>query len=344
MKQISVNTAGTNYDVFVACPLKQLHSYFKVSSGIIISEQRLYGKTESASLGLPIKTLSGGEGIKSLRVIEELYSSFLDAGIDKSSVIIAVGGGALTDVVAFAASTFHRGIPCITVPSTLLAQVDASIGGKNGINFGGVKNLVGTIVQPRLVICDLDFLGTLPVNEISNGIAEIIKAAVIADSGLLKLLEDSSRQVFGLNENVLEEIVSRAVQVKADIVTRDERESHERMKLNFGHTIGHALEVSCNLSHGEAVAIGMLLETKMAVQLGLCHEDLVERLQTICRLYNLPTEIDFDAEDITIRMLQDKKRRSEQLNFALPHRLEKVEITAIKADEIKKILSNLRCA
>lgn len=342
MKRIAVNTQNASYDVVVGGGLSDLRSLYQIGSGVVIVEESLCSNSGLLDLNLPIETVNGGESVKCLAQIEKFYQIFLDRGLDKSSVIIAVGGGAITDAVSFAAATFHRGMPCITVPTTLLSQVDASIGGKNGVNFGGVKNIVGTIVQPKLVLCDLSFLNTLSRSEFSFGISEIIKAGVILDPELIQILRQSSKQIFQLERVVLEEIISRAVQVKADIVGRDEFESHERMKLNFGHTIGHALETSCKLSHGQAVACGMVLETKLSVLLGLCSEDLVSDISDLCKMFELPTTVDFDIDDIVVRMLQDKKKRSERLQFALPTKLGQVEIIAVKIDEVKKYLSDLR--
>lgn len=343
MTIISVKTAQSNYDVVIGAKLSELETFHKLSgAAVAIVEEAVNDFTDLSSFNLPKRVVKGGESIKTFAQIEKLCEMFLELGVDKSSVVLAVGGGALSDAVGFAASIFNRGTSCITIPTTLLAQVDASIGGKNGVNFRGVKNIIGTIVQPKLVLCDLSYLQHLPSAEISAGMAEIIKAGIIADPSLIELLKASQQHVFDIDQTRLGEIIFKAVKVKADIVSRDEKESHERMKLNYGHTIGHALEVSCGLSHGEAVACGMIMETKLAVVMGLCSEEVVGELISLCELYKLPTEVDFDIEKVCTLMLQDKKKRSNRLNFALPSKIGSVNIIEVEIDEIKKYISNLR--
>lgn len=344
MKRISLATQRAAYDIVIGAPLAELGQLIELKSALLIFEKAVAKRVEDASLNVPKEMVEGGEELKDLRAIEDLYRTFLRHGLDKSATIVAIGGGALTDAVAYAAATFHRGMPCVTVPTTLLAQVDASIGGKNGVNFEGVKNLIGTIVQPKLVLCDFEFLTALPKEEISFGVAEIIKAAVIADEELFDQLDNSASQLRALDQATLRAIVSQAVQIKADIVSRDETENDERMKLNFGHTIGHALEVACNLPHGAAVACGMVMESKLAARLGLCEPSVAQRIASLCCKFDLPTWSDYDAHHITQLMLQDKKKRGTTLRFALPQRIGNVELKSVATNDIEKHLSDLRSA
>ena len=341
MQSLELNTETDSYKVLIGEQLTNLTNYADLSNCLALVDAAIISDWQKADLNCKTISLQAGEQLKSLENIAKLYTDFLDHQLDKSSTVIAVGGGALTDAVGFAAATFNRGIKCIAVPTTLLAQVDASIGGKNGINFSGVKNLIGTIVQPELVLCDLNFLSTLPKSAISSGMAEVIKAAIIADSTLFEVLTDRVKDIFELKADILEQIVFRAVKVKADIVAKDEYEKSERMKLNLGHTIGHALEVALNLEHGYAVALGMILESDLACRLGVSDKEIKLKISDICRSYQLPVKIEFNAEQIFDIMLHDKKRRAGTINFALPVSIGKTEIFPIKTDELKKHLSNL---
>jgi 3-dehydroquinate synthase len=341
MKKIGIKTANADYDVVIGANLRQLPEFLDLEHAFAVTESCVQQQWGQADIKIPVQVLEGGEQLKSLSSLENIYQLFLRQQLDKASTVIAVGGGAFTDAISFAAATFHRGIACVTVPTTLLAQVDASIGGKNAINFGGVKNLIGTISQPKLVLCDLAFLNTLPKSAISNGMAEVIKAAIIKDPTLFEFIRVNYAAILDLDEEVMEPVLSRAIQVKADIVSADEFESGERMKLNLGHTIGHALEAAYNLEHGQAVAYGMVLESKLAANLGLCSPSLVGQVADLCNQFNLKNEIDFDPEQVMDLMLQDKKRRAETINFALPKAIGEVHIYPIAINEIKKHLSNL---
>ena len=344
MQTVELHTAKAQYKVLVAASIEQLSDFVDLQGSFAVVDQSVSDRWKAANPGCDSFFVEAGESIKTISRIEHLYKEFLARQLDKKSTIIAVGGGALTDAVCFAASTFHRGISCVTVPSTLLAQVDASIGGKNGINFAGVKNLIGTIVQPKLVCCDLSFLKTLPEALISHGMAEVIKAAVISDPDLFNLVSQNYEAVFNLDEAILEQVLYKAVSVKAGIVSRDEDEKSERMKLNLGHTIGHALEASLHIEHGQAVAYGMLLESQLAANLGICDKTVEPQIKEVCRKYKLETETVFNPEEIFTLMLQDKKKRAGKINFALPTRIGDVQIFPIETDEIRKHLSNLRLA
>ena len=198
-----------------------------------------------------------GESLKTLAVVEKLVRAFLRRGADRETTIVAVGGGALCDVVGLASSLFMRGLPFGLVPTTLLAQVDAAVGGKNGVNVDGYKNLAGTVRQPDFVLADPDFLATLDPAEIRNGLAEVVKAAAVADAGLVGFLERNASAAAALDPAVVGRLVVRSIRIKVRIVEGDELEAGPRRLLNFGHTLGHALEREAGFSHGRAIAVGM---------------------------------------------------------------------------------------
>ena len=206
-----------------------------------------------------------GEASKTLLTLDAIYRRFIELGVDRSCFVLAIGGGIVTDVAGFAASTFMRGLEFGFISTSLLGQVDASVGGKNGVNVEGYKNMVGTFTQPKFVICDVDLLRTLSPREFRTGLAEIIKAAVIADAELFEMLEQADFSTLQRDSDTLSEMVYRAIKVKADIVERDERESGDRRLLNLGHTLAHAIEKSSSkFNHGEAVAVGLAMIAEVA--------------------------------------------------------------------------------
>ena len=214
-----------------------------------------------------------GESVKTLQTVETIYRRFIELGVDRSTFVLAVGGGIVTDVAGFAASTYMRGLKFGFVSTTLLGQVDASVGGKNGVNVDGYKNMAGTFTQPQFVICDPGLLRTLPDREFRAGLAEVVKAAIIADADLFGRIENTTFEALRTDTDLLTDAVSAAIRVKADIVERDEHESGDRRKLNLGHTLAHAIEKCSNrMNHGEAVAVGTALIAGAAVKLGVLSE------------------------------------------------------------------------
>lgn len=219
-----------------------------------------------------------GEQRKTLETVNTIYERFLEWELDRFSTIVGIGGGMVCDMSGFVASTYLRGMPFGFVPTTLLALVDASIGGKNGVNYHGYKNLVGTFNQPGFVLCDFAFLKTLPYDELRNGLAEAIKSALICDEILFGYIEDNGQGISSLNDDVVQKIVYDSLNVKINIVSQDETEKGERRKLNFGHTIGHAIEKTTKCSHGEAVSIGMIMSAKLSERKGTLTRKDVKRI------------------------------------------------------------------
>ena len=275
-----------------------------------------------------------GESIKTLHTVEELVRELISREADRSTFLLGIGGGIVTDITGFVASIYMRGIRFGFVPTTLLAQVDASVGGKNGVNLDGFKNMVGCFNQPEFVICDSALLGSLPDREFRAGIAEMVKAAVIGDELLFELFENHSFDDFRKDTDLLSQAIERAVRVKAAIVERDEREAGERRLLNLGHTIGHAIEkCSRKMLHGEAVAAGMGVVARYAAGRGVCSNECAERIITILDNYGLPTLSPIDPHELQNAILRDKKRRGNLLALILPERIGKCRIEEIEICE-----------
>ncbi len=273
-----------------------------------------------------------GESIKTLHTVEELVHELISRKADRSTFLLGAGGGIVTDITGFVASIYMRGIRFGFVPTTLLAQVDASVGGKNGVNLDGYKNMVGCFNQPEFVICDSALLGSLPTREFRAGLAEMIKAAIIGDETLFEIFENHQFDDFRKDSDLLSQAIERAVRVKAAIVERDEREAGERRLLNLGHTIGHAIEkCSRQMLHGEAVAAGMAVVTRYAVERGVCQAESAERIFALLDKYGLPSSSPAEPKELQKAILRDKKRRGSTLALVLPEsvgrcRIEEVEI------------------
>ena len=265
--------------------------------------------------GEPLMAMKPGEGSKTLANVHRIYLKMLELELERSSLVVGFGGGIVTDIAGYAATTYGRGIGFGFVPTTLLAQVDAAIGGKNGVNLKGYKNMVGAIRQPKFVICDIDYLKTLPPREMRNGYAEVVKHAAIADERFFAFLEQNAGTLLDPGNGLMEDIVFRSVSVKAGIVTADESESGERMKLNFGHTIGHAVERTAKIPHGQAVSIGMIAECGISVSMGLLKRAEMERLESLLRAIGLPSALEADAAGVIDAMRRDKKRRADVIRM-----------------------------
>jgi 3-dehydroquinate synthase len=296
----------------------------------------LYGKTVSDSVkkaGFDVITVTipDGEEYKNLLWVQHIYNELLKVKLDRSSALIALGGGVIGDITGFVASTYMRGISYIQVPTTLLAQVDSSVGGKTGVNHKLGKNMIGTFWQPRLVWIDVDTLKTLPLRELRAGLAEVIKYGVIWDEKLFNFLELNRSKILSLDRDALVHIIKRSCDIKAEVVSKDERESGLRAILNYGHTIGHAIETVTGYKrylHGEAVAIGMCHEARLSSMLKFIDSNKVLRIKSLIDSYGLPSEmpVDIDIHNILSSIQLDKKAVAGELKFILPEKIGKVRI------------------
>jgi 3-dehydroquinate synthase len=286
----------------------------------------LYGKTATVSLeeaGFTVTTVEvpDGETAKTLAVAGRCWDALLEAGLDRTSVVVALGGGAVGDLAGFVAATYMRGTHFVQVPTTVLAQVDASIGGKTAVNHRRAKNLIGAFHQPRLVLVDPETVATLPEREFRSGLAEIVKHGIVLDAAYFDDVERSAAQILARDGATLERIIGGSCRLKGAVVQRDEREAELRHVLNYGHTIGHALEAATGYerwTHGEAVAIGIVAEARLAERLGLADLAAVERQERLLAAVGLPTRAGaIDADAILVAMARDKKGRDGRVPFIL---------------------------
>ncbi len=279
-----------------------------------------------------------GERSKSLRQAGALYDALLEAGFDRGSAILALGGGVVGDLAGFVAATLLRGVPFVQVPTSLLAMVDSSVGGKTGVNVKRGKNLVGAFHQPRLVWLDTAALATLPPRQLANGMAEVVKHAAIWDAALFERLEHEVEAMLDLDPSVVLPIVARNCEIKAEVVSRDEREAGVRMLLNFGHTLGHAAEALRGyrgLLHGEAVAMGMVYAAYRGESLGITPEGTAARIAALLVRIGLPTELPrFPRRAYLSAVGVDKKRRDQRIQFVALRKLGRAETVPLLPEEI----------
>ncbi len=324
MKKLKVNT-GRKYEIIIDrgimehCGeyIKKVSSPTRVAVITDSNVHALYSQNVIASLkqsGFIVSefVFKAGETSKNFKTIEAIYAHLADNNITRTDMILALGGGVTGDMAGFAAATYLRGIEFIQIPTSLLAQVDSSVGGKTGYDIKQGKNLIGAFWQPSLVLIDPDTLSTLPERYVHDGMAEVIKYGCIKSVGLFRLLKK------GMEELDIENIIYRCVSIKRDIVQRDETEAGERKLLNFGHTIGHALEKIYEykkLSHGEAVAIGMVMMTKASEREGISPKGTAAKIADLCKMYHLPIHDDSSPRDIAFASQSDKKSSGKEIDI-----------------------------
>ncbi len=275
-----------------------------------------------------------GEQYKNLDWANAIYTALLTNSFDRKSSLVALGGGVIGDLTGFAAATYMRGIPFVQVPTTLLAMVDSSVGGKTGVNHPMGKNMIGAFYQPKKVLMDLNVLKTLPREEFLSGMAEVIKYGVIRDADFFDYLEKNREKILQLDPEALAHIIQRSCEIKADVVSRDEREGGLRAILNFGHTVGHAIETAENytMRHGEAIAIGMVYASRLSRKAGLCDASMPDRVEQLIRGYGLPAELAAlkrkpSVTELMDTMQVDKKAEGGKVKFVLPKKIGEVVIT-----------------
>jgi len=284
--------------------------------------EKLVARCRDATLHAELFEFPAGEPNKTRETWASLSDRLLQRQFGRDCGVIALGGGVVGDVAGFVAATYLRGIPYIQLPTTLLAMIDSSIGGKTGVDVPDGKNLLGAFHQPSLVVADLDLLGTLPASQLAAGIAEAVKHGAIADADYFAFLEREHDAVTTQQSGALEQLVRRSVEIKAAVVAADPREAGRRAILNFGHTVAHAVEATVKFAvlHGEAVAIGMVYEARLAETLGIAQPGTANRIRRLLERYGLPLELpeSTTADDLLATMQRDKKARAGTVRFALP--------------------------
>lgn len=347
MRKLEVRPEGKkSYEILIGNDLySDIESFVKQSGyskkALIITDTnvgKLYANPLKETLlqaGLEpaVHQVKAGESSKSLETFNDVFTRCITEGLDRNSLIVALGGGVVGDLAGFIAASYMRGIPFIQVPTSLLAQVDSSVGGKVAVNHRLGKNLIGAFYQPQKVFIDLNSLSTLPKREIYTGIGEIVKYGIIYDEEFFSFLEKNTAEVMALKHEAIEHIVHRSCEIKADVVSQDETETGLRKILNFGHTFGHAVEKETGYvryNHGEAVAIGMLVATDLSLELGLIDETVQKCVRNLIEAFNLPVEAEgCTAENLIKNIFHDKKTVNGVVSWVL---IDKIGHTTIRKD------------
>jgi 3-dehydroquinate synthase len=345
IKTVTVN-ASKKYDILIGHGLidgagGRTKELFQASSAAVVTDDivnGLYGERLASSLlaaGCRVIrfVIKNGEASKSVENYIALLNFLAEAHFTRSDAVFALGGGVVGDLAGFAASTYMRGMRLVQLPTTLLAAVDSSVGGKTGIDLEAGKNLAGTFYQPDLVLCDTSALDTLPCDVFQDGLAEVVKYGVIADAVLIEILRKPMR-------SMLEEIIARCVGIKKRVVEADEKEAGPRKLLNLGHTVGHAVEALSGyaVSHGKAVAIGMAVVVRSCMHQGICSPAVCNEIVGLIKSCGLPTETDFNAAQLAEAALSDKKRSGGAITLVLPKTLGLAELEDIGTEELEHFI------
>ena len=346
MRRIKVKTSQ-EYSVLVGSGAierisSELKEILKANRIMIISDDNVAPlhlenlKNKLSEFNCYTHILKNGEENKNIEAVLGILSHMQAEEFDRDDAVIALGGGVVGDISAFSASIYMRGIDFVNIPTTLLSQVDSSVGGKTGVDFGGAKNIVGSFYQPKLVVCDTDYLNTLKPEIFADGCAEVIKYAFIGDIELLKVIED------GIRKNI-DEIVYKCVSDKNDGVSNDDFDRGLRGLLNFGHTIGHAVESlsSYSISHGSAVSIGMRIVTEAFEKVGICEKGVAEKLISVLKANNLPLDCGYSVDDIISAVRKDKKKSGDSISVIVPKELCKCEIEKMSFEKLYSIIKEV---
>ena len=350
MKKLHVGLKENSYDIIIGTNFtsefpKYISEIYKGKKLFIITDsniEKLYASkipTFFEGYECTIHIIEAGEKNKHLETVKDIYTSMIEDGVTRDDLVVAFGGGVVGDIAGFVAATYLRGVKFIQIPTTVVSQVDSSVGGKVGVDLPAGKNLVGAFYQPKLVLIDIAFLRTLETRYFFDGFAEIVKYGCIYDKELFSKLENIVKEDH-LRKNLMdnmEDIVYRSCEIKKEVVEKDEKESNLRMILNFGHTIGHAIEQYYNFekhSHGEAVSIGMIDIVNIGEKLGITKKDEIIRIQKLLERLKLPITDNYPIDKITNIMKRDKKSKSDGISFIFLKEIGKVEIIKMSSEEV----------
>lgn len=323
---------GAGFDI-----LEQLN---EKTNTVLITDENIFNLHAHRFAGWKTVVLKAGEQHKTQATVDRIVSELIKFEADRKFTVIGIGGGVITDLAGYAASVYMRGLRFGFVPVSILAMVDASIGGKNGVDVGPYKNLVGVIRQPDFLLYDSSFLSSLPLEEWTNGFAEIIKHACIKDANLFDELEKKSVDAYRGDQAALDKLIQRNAEIKCSVVQHDEFETGERKLLNFGHTWGHAIETKLNIPHGHAVSIGMVLACRLSE--AATGFDQTDRVINLLKRYGLPVSADVDKREVFNILKMDKKKDSASMNYVLLNKIGEGVIHKIPMDELWKMIEQCK--
>ncbi len=339
MKKTSFHFSTASTDCYFGAQFSQLKKLTDPQKTVLITDQHVHKAHTHLFKGWNCIVLRAGEDYKVQATVDAVLEQLISMGVDRHFTLVGVGGGVVTDLTGYAASIYMRGIRCGFVPTSLLAMVDASLGGKNGVDIGVYKNLAGTIRQPAFLLFDVSILSTLPLKEWKNGFAEIIKHASLFDKKLFKELEKNNLATYRGNTALLQSLIKKNVLIKLKLVIKDEFEAGERRLLNFGHTLGHALEKQYELSHGEAISIGMTVAAQLSEK--LCHFPHKEALVSLLHKYGLPTYAAFNTRKVLKVLSMDKKKAGDAVKYILLKEIARPVQERISFVKLEKLITSL---
>lgn len=331
--------SNKNVDYVFDGSFSQLALLYPRDKIVIVTDENVFKHHKHKFEGFSTIKLPAGEEFKQQRTVDDIISQLLELQADKETVLVGVGGGVISDMAGYAASIYKRGIKLILVPTSVLGMVDAAVGGKNGVDVGPFKNMVGTIYQPEMLLFDYDFLDTLPEEEWINGFAEIIKHASIKDAAFFEFLSGKTVAAFREDKTMLAKLIEKNVAIKTEVVLRDEFETGDRRLLNFGHTIGHAIENIYQLSHGHAISIGMVAAATLSEEINEFPSAEKQQLISLLEQYQLPVTYPFDKESIWDILIMDKKRAKDSMNFILLHKIGHAVVKPIPLVQLKDLIN-----
>jgi len=338
MQTFNIDAKSGQSTIWVDRPISDLESILAERGAekiILITDTNVHKFHAGSFPAAPVIAIGTGEQVKTITSAEEIYSRLVELEADRTTFIVGIGGGIVCDIVGFVASTYMRGVRFGFAATTLLAQVDASVGGKNGVNLGGYKNIVGVFQQPEFVLCDLNVLKTLPEHEVQCGLAEVVKHGLIRSLPLFEYLEEHVDAVLALQTEAILRPVADSVAIKSSLVAADETEGDVRRLLNFGHTFGHAFEKVLNISHGQAVSLGMVLAGQLSAERGLLAKEDLNRLIELLERLKLPVHRSADCEMILDALGKDKKRQVTDIHYVLLEEIGRAVVEKISVAELK---------
>ncbi len=336
-KIIKFSTASTSF--YFDASFDHLETLTSKDNTVVITDENIFSKNEKKFEGWKTIVLPAGEQHKHQQTVDSVIEKLIAYGVDRKSFIVGVGGGVITDITGYVAGVYMRGISFGFIPTSILAMVDAAIGGKNGIDVGVYKNMVGVIRQPNFLLYDYSLLRSLPKEEWINGFAEIIKHACIKDAAMFKLLQQYQLKNFQKDKTLLNKLIQRNALLKAKVVQEDEFEQGERKLLNFGHTLGHAIENTYQLPHGHAVSIGMVVASYLSVDISGLKG--AEKITALIEKYQLPAFYPFDADTALQLMMSDKKRIRDVIHYVLLEKIGKGVIKPLSINQIAPVVEQL---
>jgi 3-dehydroquinate synthase len=339
LRKLTYKFSNSSVDYYFAGGISHLKEIVDKDNTIIITDENVYDAHTKRFKNWNCIVLKPGEEFKVQSTADEIINQLIEMEADRKTTLVGAGGGVITDITGYVSSVYMRGIQVGFIPTSLLAMVDASIGGKNGIDVGVYKNMVGIIRQPGFILHDMVFLNTLPQNEWQNGFAEIIKHAAIRDAAMFRELESSTLKKYQKSQVAISNLVQRNAVIKTRVVQNDEFEKGERRLLNFGHTLGHALENQYELSHGQAISIGMTYASVISREIVGFREP--ERVPNLLLKYGLPTFADFDQQKVFDVLKMDKKRERKEINYVMLEKVGKGVVRSIPLKQLKDIMKGL---